>query len=211
MNDGDDDGARIETADFAPSRVGGRGRRGLGPLLIAGWIAVLAGVVGAGTIGRTLDGSSTGARPLLPSRGAPSIRASVVAGGAPELVPAGPARSSDPDPLAYSVVGDGSGLTITGTVLARPTVWVFISIQNAAGDVLSWRSLSIEDANGGIRPDRTPAFQVHVPLATADASRGVVVEVNAYNNIGRKIGAVRQAYGERAGHNPIRIGTSVVR
>ena len=193
---------RVEHAEFAPTRIGGRGRRGWGWLLIAGWLVVLGAVVGAGTIGRTLDGSSIGARPSLPP----------VAERAPALQqPPGPARSSDPDPLAYTVARDSTGLTITGTILARPAVWVFISIQDPAGDVITWRSLSVEDPNGGIRPDRVPAFGVHVPLVASLAAGPVIVEVNAYSNIGRKIGSVRQVYDERAGHNPLRIGTGMVR
>ena len=202
---------RVEHAEFAPTRIGGRRRRGWGPLLIAGWVAVLGAVVGAGAIGRAIDGSPR-ARPSLVAAGMPSPRPTIAAEAAPELRPtAGPARSSEPDPLAYEVSSDPTGLAITGTILARPAVWVFVSIQTLGGDVITWRSLSVEDPNGGIRPDRTPSFELHVPLAATLAGGPLVVEVNAYNNIGRKIGSVRQTYDERAGHNPIRIGTSVVR
>lgn len=202
---------RVEHAEFAPSRVGGRTGRSWGPLLIAAWIVALGAVVGAGTIGRTPDGSSTGARPTLPAAG-PSTRTTAVAEVAPApQLPSGPTRSSDPDPLAYTVVRDRTGLAIAGTILARTVVWVFVSVQDAAGDVLTWRSLSIEDQNNDIRLDHAPAFEISVPLAARLAGGLVIVEVNAYNNLGRKLGSVRQAIGFPADHNPIRIGSSLVR
>ncbi|MBI3751146.1 MAG: hypothetical protein HY263_05765 [Chloroflexi bacterium] len=201
---GDDRGTaddRAESAEFAPIRVGGRARRGWTPALIAGWIVVLGVVVGAGTIGRALDGSSAvDSRPTDSASRPASLPAQLDA-----------IRSSDPDPLAYAVARDGTGLTITGTILARPVVWVFISVQDGAGKVLTWRSLSVEDPKNDIRPDYAPAFEVRLPLAPSLAAGPVIIEVNAYNNIGRKVGSVRQALGDRAGHNPIRINTGMVR
>lgn len=203
---------RVEHAEFAPARIDGRGGRSWGPLLIAGWLVVLAAVVGAGTLGRTLDRSAEGAQPSPPLAGAATPLASALAGGAPEaLAPSGPIRSGDPDPLAYDVSSDAAGLTITGTILARPAVWVFVSIQTVDGDVVTWRSLSVEDPNGGIRPDRTPSFELYVPLAATLATGPLVVEVNAYNNIGRKIGSVRRLFGDPAAHKPILINTGMVR
>lgn len=97
--------------------------------------------------------------------------------------------------MAYAVTTDHAGFTITGTVLAREVVWVFISVQDLRGKVLAWRSLSVEDPDGGIRPNRTPAFvsQIDVPARTGFGA--LIIEVNAYNSLGRGIGSVRTIAG----------------
>src|SRR4051794_40506323 len=43
---------RVETADFAPAQVGGRGPRRLGPLVAGAWVVALMAVVGVGIVGQ---------------------------------------------------------------------------------------------------------------------------------------------------------------
>jgi hypothetical protein len=119
---------------------------------------------------------------------------------------------SDPNTVAMTVSSLGDGIGVTGTVLSRTVVWIFVSVEDGAGVVQAWRSLSVEDPNGGIRPTLQPAFAVHLPLSsTARATNLLWVEVNAYNSIGRKIGSVRQLFGPGILHDSIRIKTSLVR
>ena len=119
---------------------------------------------------------------------------------------------SDPNTVAMTVSSLGDGIGVTGTVLSRTVVWIFVSVEDGAGVVQAWRSLSVEDPNGGIRPTLQPAFAVRLPLSsTARATNLLWVEVNAYNSIGRKIGSVRQLFGPGILHDSIRIKTSLVR
>jgi hypothetical protein len=194
---------RVETAEFAPTRVGGGKRRGWSPLLILGWAGVLATVVGLGVLG----GSSTGNAPGRIARAtvAPTSTAAVPTTGV--------AATASPDPsagpVAYSVTADGGGLTIAGTSVAHPVVWAFVSVHTANGQVLAWRSLAVEDKNGGIRPDRSPAFKARIVIPASALGGAVIVDVTAYDNLGRSMGTVRSVV-LSYGRVPPRIDVSLV-
>ena len=200
---------RLESADFAPVRVGGPGRRGgRSPVVAAGWVAVIAGVVAFGILGRSAAVGPIASLPsVAPGALGPASRSNVLG---PR--PVGPTRTSDPNTVALTLSSVGDGVGVTGTVLSRSVVWVFVSVQDGAGAVQAWRSLSVEDPDGGIRPSLQPAFSVSLPLPpSARAMNLLWVEVNAYNAIGRKIGSIRQLFGPGVLHDAIRIKTSLVR
>ena len=111
-----------------------------------------------------------------------------------------------------SIERTDAGAAITGTVLSRQVVWVFVSVQDSAGAVRSWRSLSIEDQ--GFRPDHHPSFALDLDIPPTFEGAPLWIEANAYNSIGRKIGSVREPFWSGSvalAHDPIRIKTSLVR
>lgn len=190
----------VETAEFAVARVGGgRKRRGWSPLLIVGWAAVLSAVVGLGILGESSTGNAPGriVRPTAP--------ALVAASHVPT-----PTESAAPDPLAYSITTDAHSLTITGTSVAHPVVLVFVSVRTGKGTALAWRSLAVEDPNGGLRRDRSPVFVTVVRVPPSTLGSGLVVELTAYDNLGRNLGAVRTIV-PSFGRVPPRVDTSFVR
>jgi hypothetical protein len=198
----------VETAEFAPVRVGGGRRRGWSPLLLVGWAALVGGAVGLGLLGQGGDSGGPGRI----ARGAVSpatTRSSAPVSGA-TIAPDAPRPSASAGPIAYTLTGDTTGLSVIGTSVAHPVVWIFVSVQSARGDVLSWRSMSVEDLGGGIRPDRSPAFLAHLAVPLAQLGNPVIVEVKAYDNLGRQIGTVRSVI-PVFGRGPLRIDTSVVR
>src|SRR5437868_4848823 len=91
---------RFESAEFAPVRVGGGRRRSWGPVLIAGWLVVLAAVVGVGTLGRSGPSKPDQAAALARAGASPGTVATSGEVRAPDV---GPARPSDPDPVGYVV------------------------------------------------------------------------------------------------------------
>jgi len=101
-------------------------------------------------------------------------------------------------------------MRVTGTVLVREVVWVFISIQDLQGGVVTWRSMSVEDPDGGIRPNKTPGFDVHIDLAPRPGAVAVQVEVTAYDNLGHEIGSVREVVGGPT-HRVIHLRTGLTR
>jgi len=171
----------VETAEFAVARVGGgRKRRGWSPLLILGWAGVLSAVVGLGILGESSTGNAPGriVRPTPPSQAAQAAAAS-------------PTTSARPDPLAYAITTDASGMTITGTSVAHPVVLVFVSVRTGNGTAVAWRSLGVEDPNGGFRRDHAPVFVTHIALPRTAIGSGLVVELTAFDDLGRNLGAVR--------------------
>lgn len=200
-------GERVETAEFAPVRVGGSKRRGWSPLVLLGWAGVIAAAVAFGLLGQ---GATAGGPGRIVHAG-PFSSTDVAIFHAPTPAPTiAPTPAASPAPLAYTLAGDTTGITITGTSVAHPVVWVFISVQSAKGDVLSWRSMSVEDVDGGIRPDRSPSFQVHLAVPTAQLGAPVIVDVKAYDDLGRQIGTVRSII-PVFGRGPLRVDTSVLR
>jgi hypothetical protein len=197
---------RVETAEFAPTRVGGSRRRGWSPLLIVGWAGVLAAVVGLGILGE----SSTRPAPGRVARG--SVAADGGGGAVTATTRPTPTPSPEPTsgPLAYTVSVDGSGLTITGTSVAHRVVWAFVSVHTANGEVLGWRSIAVDDPDGGIRPDRSPTFRTRVPVPAAVLGSAVIVDVTAYDDRGRSLGTVRSVV-LSFGRVPPRIDVSFVR
>src|SRR5690348_15109637 len=109
----------VETAEFAPVRVGGGHRRGWSPLLLVGWAALIAGAVGLGLLGQ---GSDTGG-PGRIARGAASNAAAQRASARSSIAPS-PEGSHRPNPVDYVLSGDPTGITISGTSIAHPVVWV---------------------------------------------------------------------------------------
>jgi hypothetical protein len=198
----------VETAEFAPVRVGGGRRRAWSPLLLVGWAALVAGAVGLGLLGQGSDAGGPGRI----ARGAVSpapTRPSAPATGATHA-PGLPQPVASAAPLAYVLTGDLTGLSVVGTSVAHPVVWIFISVQTPLGAVISWHSMSVEDLDGGIRPDRSPAFRAHLAIPPAQLGSPLVVEVKAYDNLGRQIGTVRSVI-PVFGRGPIRVDTSVLR
>lgn len=190
----------VETAEFAPIRVGGGKRRGWSPLLIVGWAGVLSAIVGLGILGESATGNAPGR----------IVRPSTVALRTSAAVAPSPVTSAPPDPLAYAISADRTGLIITGTSVAHPVVLVFVSVRTGNGSALAWRSLGVEDPNGGLRRDRSPVFVTHVPVPPSALGSGLIVELTAYDNLGNSLGAVRSIV-PSFGRVPPRVDVSFVR
>ncbi|HEY2916236.1 MAG TPA: hypothetical protein VGI98_03375, partial [Candidatus Limnocylindrales bacterium] len=68
----------------------------------------------------------------------------------------------------------------------------------------------VEDPDGGLRRDRSPVFVTHVSLPPSAIGSGLVVELTAFDNLGRDLGAVRTIVSSFGRVAP-RIDTSLVR
>lgn len=189
-------GARVENAAFAPVRVGESRRWAWTPVIAAGWLLLLGGVIALGALGRvgtSPDPSTVPARaaaPPIPGPGSPVPTMSPE--GRPGRLPgSGPTLTDAPNLIAVSITPSARGVDLTGTVLSKAVVWVFVSVQDASGNVESWQSVSTEDP--GFRPDQQPSFTMRIDVPSRAAGQPVWIEANAYNAIGRKLGSVRRA------------------
>lgn len=186
-----------ESVAFAPTRVGAVHRRASTPLVGVAWLIVLGTVVGIGLVSPA--GTDPVATTAPDGRVAPAAHASVAhlpastptvrSPGLPRPVP-GP--SDAPNLIAVSVKPVAGGVAVTGTVLSDAVVWVFVSVQDASGNVETWRSISSEDP--AFRPDHRPSFTMQLLVSPQPGGQRVWIEANAYNAIGRKVGSVRQPF-----------------
>jgi hypothetical protein len=188
MDDPQREADRVGHADFAVVRIIGRQRRGWAPIVIAAWLIALVAAVGAGVLGRSA--SDPGGAPALALASGPVAAHGTKIGPAPITV-AEPGLVGDAEPMAYSVVPDANGLTITGAVVARPVATVSIWVQDRTGKAITRRSITVDDPDSGWRPSRTSAFRVHIDLPASVAVTSLWVQIDAYNNLGHEIGSIR--------------------
>ena len=144
-------GREPEIADFTAARVQ-RPRRWQ-PVVVAGWLVVLAGFVALGLSGRSTDSSAgVGAAPSI----APPV----------PTFPSGtmPVETSGPGPIQLLAQRDANGVFIHGDVYAADITWVFFSLQAADGRVAGWASVSVP-GSAGPAASGAPALRFDVELA----------------------------------------------
>lgn len=161
---------RVESAEFAPSRVGGRARRGRSLLAVLTWLSAIGVIVAIAGLGPRSNPDRLASATQAPSRLGPM------------------APSASPAPLAFIASRDASGITVIGTVAARPAIRVLVIVTSVGGDVSASRSVTFADPGDDLRPDR-PTFDISIPVPARADGRTIAVEVSAYDGNGGTIGA----------------------
>lgn len=185
-----------ESATFEPVRV--RGHRGHPPVVALAFVAVLAGVVAVGIGGRTPPGAT-----LAPLVAAVSPVASPGAVSAKPFEPVA-TLTATPAPTRPMVTGGLGGplelqirrpaasIFVHGDVFALKVTWVFISLQDAAGEVKGWASVSIPGAAvPGAIDGPSLRFDVDVAVPPDLHDRPVWVQAVAYDATGKVVGTTR--------------------
>lgn len=185
-----------ESASFETARVATR--RGRPPVVILGFFVVVAALVAVGIGGRT---------PVEPAGGPPVARdsagASARATAAPSATP-GPSRRSpgqSPDAAPIYTTGPGpialvarrhpESIYVHGDVFVPRVTWVFVSLQDDAGRVAGWASVSVPGAAGPGSGDR-PTLRFDVEVAVPDGYEGRLwIQANAYDADGAQVASSR--------------------
>jgi len=186
-------GRKPETADFSAARVQGPRRRQ--PLLLAGWLVVLTGVVALGLSGRPNEsavgaGAVASSAPVITARGTTAPRPTV--GRLPDF-PADttPVQTSGPGPIQLLAQRHARTVYIHGDIYAVDITWVFFSLQGTDGRVAGWASVSVPGSVGVAAPSGAPALRFDVELAVpSDFNQGgLLVLAHAYNAHGVLVSA----------------------
>jgi hypothetical protein len=192
-------GREPEGATFASVRV--PGRRGLPPVLVVGFVAVLAGIVVAGLGGRTGGGS-----PVIPPLGLASpggLAAGATLGATPSELPRRPGFTpvflpdgppmvnSGPGPIQLQANRHSASIFVHGDVFVERVTWVFVSLQDDAGRMAGWASVSVPGA-AGPAAGSGPSLRFDVDLAVpATVSGTLSVVANAYDTSGELVATTR--------------------
>src|SRR5512140_1319788 len=161
---------RVESAEFAPSRVGGRARRGRSLLVLLAWLSAIGVIVAIAILHPASNADRPASATQTPNR-------------LGQMAP-----SASPAPLAFVASRDSAGITVVGTVAARPTVRVLVIVRSVSGDVSAWRSVTFADPGDDLRPNR-PTFDISIPVPAEADGRAIAVEVSAYDGNGGTLGA----------------------
>lgn len=192
-------GREPEGATFASSPV--PGRRGLQSFLVLGFLAVLGGIVVAAVGGRTSDGSAVIPPLALVSPGGPVAGATLGAtpsrlprepGFTPVFLPDGaPMVTSGPGPVQLQARRESASMFVHGDVFVERVTWVFVSLQDDAGRIAGWASVSLPGA-AGPAASSGPSLRFDVDLAVPATLSGTLsVVANAYDTSGQLIASTR--------------------
>ena len=187
-------GREPEAADFSAARV--QGPRRVQPILVAGWLVVLGGVVALGLSGRSTQ-SGTGAGAVASIGQSVSARPSTAP--QPTLVarlpdfPADltPVQTNGPGPIQLQAQRQASSVFVHGDIYAANITWVFFSLQGPDGRVAGWASVSVPGSAGPAAASGAPAMRFDVELAVPDDfNQGpLAVLAHAYNSHGVLVSA----------------------
>jgi hypothetical protein len=200
-----------ENTVFAPARVATRGR----PLvLVAGVLLAVGGLIGAGALGGADDAASPGAVADAPGAVADDPGASArtdlaVATHSPRRVPglprpgddvaqlAGspvaevPLLTSGPGPIQLQARRNSASMFVHGDVFVPRVTWVYLSLRDSAGGVVSWASVSVPGA-AGPGHGSGPTLRFDVEVAVPPVFTGALwVNANAYDADGELIATIR--------------------
>jgi hypothetical protein len=177
--------AEIERATFDAQPVArGAGHR-LGVVLVVG---VLATMVGSGLVSRAAPGGPRIEGLAVAARESPAQAANQ---------PALPHSPVDPRPgsavnLRWPRTGDaltGATVAIKGTLRVRAAN-VEIVLEGRARQTLASQVVDTTDPDGGVRPLRTPAIDVELPIPTPRPVGRLWVVITAYDGFGSPIGTM---------------------
>ena len=182
-----------ETADFTAARV--QGPRRWQPILVAGWLVVLAGVVALGLSGRSnesVDGAGAIASMGPRITAQPTAVPRPTTGRLPDF-PADttPVQTSVPGPIQLLAQRHADTVFVHGDVFAPNITWVFFSLQAADGRVAGWASVSVPGSTGAAAATGEPAlrFDVELPIPNEFNQGQLVVQAHAYNAQGLLVSA----------------------
>lgn len=185
-------GREPETADFSAARVQGPRRRQ--PILVAGWLVVLGGVVALGLSGRSASvATGAGAIASIGPRlsASPTTAPQPTMGRLPDFsADTAPVQTSGPGPIQLLAQREASTVFVHGDVYAANITWVFFSLQAADGRGVGWASVSVPGSAGGVAPGG-PALRFDVELAVPNdlSASSLVVLAHAYNAQGSLVSA----------------------
>lgn len=140
-------------------------RRGRPPIFVVAFLAILGGIVVAGFGGRVADPAPTSLPPAAVASNGPTD----TAGRSPmPQVPAAtgvstpsvrPVVTSEPGPLVLKARRNAATVYVHGDVFAPRVTWIYVALQDPAGRVAGWTSVSMPDPGG-----RSPAASDSAPL-----------------------------------------------
>jgi hypothetical protein len=183
-----------ESASFDVARVGPR-RRGRQPAIVLGFVALLAAVVAIGVGGRTPPAPSGPPPVAAVSPGAAATPPEASATHAPPPNP-GPTRAlviaGLGGPLELRIRRPAASIFVHGDVFAPNVTWVYISLQDATGDVEGFASVSVPGA-AGPRSTEGPSlrFDIDVAIPSDLVGADVWVQAIAYDATGAVVGTTR--------------------
>jgi hypothetical protein len=210
-------GREPESASFDTARVGaGRTRP---PFFVLGFLAVIAALVVVGVGGRgpaqptsappvAIDPVSLG--PSDPTAFPPPL---ISEGESPEASPvaspdAAPILTSGPGPIQIVARRHPETMFIHGDVFVPRVTWVFVSLQDDAGRVAGWASVSVPGAAGpGVGNGPTLRFDVEVAVPDGYEDR-LWIQANAYDADGAQVASTRLEVppdGENTAAGPVRL------
>jgi hypothetical protein len=177
-----------ESATFATTRVGG-GRRP--PVFAAAFVLVVGGMVVIGIAGRA---------PADP----PAMAGTSIEQGGGGASPSAPVLTIAPSPDRAPVVTNGDGpivlqarrhpetVYVHGDVFVDRVTWVFVSVQDAAGRIAGWASVSIPASAMPAASDvPTLRFDVELALPPAAADGLLRIHASAHDADGRLVATAR--------------------
>ena len=132
------DPRRDEGASFTGATPRGRGRP---PAFLVGFLVVVVGVVVAGVSGRLTDPAPSPAPPAGIASTDPTPAASTVPASSTPTVR--PAVTSEPGPMVLKARRNAATVYVHGDVFAPRVTWIYVALQDAAGRVAGWTSLSL--------------------------------------------------------------------
>ncbi|HUG30730.1 MAG TPA: hypothetical protein VMQ65_09505 [Candidatus Limnocylindria bacterium] len=206
-----------ESASFETVRVGARRTRP--PFFVLGFLAVIATLVVIGVGGRgpaeppsappvAVDSPSvspTGRTAFPP----PLVSEGESPGASPVASPdAAPILTSGPGPIQIVARRHPETMFIHGDVFVPRVTWVFVSLQDDAGRVAGWASVSVPGAAGpGVGNGPTLRFDVEVAVPVGYEDR-LWIQANAYDADGAQVASTRLEVppgGENAAAGPVRL------
>jgi hypothetical protein len=187
-----------EGADFAPQRLGGR----RAPPLLA-WVAALVAIVAIGFAGRAGSEAGGGGATSAPRTAAPAVAEATPVGlpAAPATarpIAQNPRASVDEGPIHLELVRTRASIYVHADLHAAHVAWVFVQVQDDAGRVAGWASMSFP---GSVDPPadavdgEPPALRFDVELVIPDdmTAGRLWTQVTVYDNLGQRTGTARLA------------------
>ena len=187
-------GREPEGASFA-GRVAGR--RGRPPTFVLVFLAAVASLVVVGVGGRapatpaTIPAPATQSAAAAASAPPASIPRVIFETTPPRATPA-PILTSPDGPIVLKARRHPETMYVHGDVFVDRVTWVFVNLQDAAGRVAGWASVSVPGAAGpGV--DEGPTLRFDVELAVPDDFRDGILflQANAYDSSGKVIATTR--------------------
>jgi hypothetical protein len=188
-------GHEPEGASFATASVAsGRGSQ---PLLILGFIVAVGAVVAIGVGGQASGPASTPHAAIASPTAAPARTAA--SGPLPtrqqSARAAGPVVTSEAGDVQLLARRASSSIFVHGEVFLPRVTWVFVSLQDDAGNVAGWSSVSIPGA-AGPGQGAGPTIRFDVELAIPDSFSGRLwVHANVYDSSGLLVSSSRLEVG----------------
>ena len=169
-----------DSASFEPVRL--TTRRARPPVVILGFLAVVASIVAIGVGGESRPAATATAAAL------PSIRPTRLP-TQPTRLPAVPTFQPQLAPIVTSGPGviqiqarrDDTTMFVHGDIYLPHVTWVFLSLQDDTGQVAGWASVSVPGAVGPGASDG-PSLRFDVEMAIRPAFTGRLwIQVQAYD------------------------------